>query len=223
MASLIDRALWFLKWPCALFSLLLLPGAVWAWKVPLTSASDDIMPVVALSTGFVIYAIAWYVLLRRPSVGSWLSVLEHEMTHALFAILTFHRVTGLRTSWRDGGHMTYLGRGNWLISIAPYFFPTISVMVAAVLFALPESWLTWTIGLLGVTIAYHVTSTYREIHRAQEDLKKVGFPFAFAFLPAANVLWYGVVLSFACGAGEGLGDYLTAAWDVTRSIVGAVL
>ena len=220
MRDVIDRTLWLLKWPTALFSLLLLPGAVWAWKVPLAMIAEDIAPLLPLLIGFGAYGALWFFVFKRPAWGSLLSVLEHELTHALFALLTLHKVTGLRTTWRDGGQMSYLGRGNWLITISPYFFPTISVMVVAILFLLPETWLSWATALLGVTIAYHVTSTYRETHRAQEDLKKVGFPFAIAFLPAANILWYGMVLAFATGAGSGLGDYLQEVWQVTGGIGG---
>ena len=48
-------------------------------------------------------------------------------------------------------------------------------------------------------VSWTTTSTYRETHREQVDLKRVGWVFAFAFLPAANVLSYGILLAFAAG------------------------
>ena len=42
----------------------------------------------------------------------------------LAAILTFHKPKGMSIEQDKGGSFTYEGKGNWLITIAPYFFPT---------------------------------------------------------------------------------------------------
>ena len=47
---------------------------------------------------------------------------EHELTHILFALLTFHPVSGMNVNDYGGGNMTFRGKGNWLIALAPYFF-----------------------------------------------------------------------------------------------------
>ena len=86
----------------------------------------------------------------QPKVKEW-----------LIALITFHWVTGLRTSWRSGGHITYRGPGNWLITVAPYFFPTICMVVLAVSLFLPNWLHTSASVILGAAIGYHVTSTYR--------------------------------------------------------------
>jgi len=134
--------------------------------------------------------------------------LEHELTHALFAIVTFHKVTGLRATWRSGGHMTYQGAGNWLITVAPYFFPTICLFILAASVLLPDSFHTPVGGLMGVAIGYHVTSTYRETHAGQSDLKKAGWPFCLLFLPTANIISYGILLSFCHGGTSAMLSFL---------------
>jgi hypothetical protein len=199
MAGYIDRALALLKWPVAILALLTLPGLYRALASLTLSVARSPAPLYLFLLGLTGYLAAWWLVLRRPSLGSWFSTLEHELTHALFALLTFHRVTGLSATWRSGGRVTFLGRGNWLISLAPYFFPTLS---AALLIAL------WLAGgapppaaqaLLGATVGYHAASTTQELHRHQPDLKQVGLPFALCLLPPANLLALGYVVSFAQG------------------------
>ena len=56
--------------------------------------------------------------------GSFFAIMEHELTHMLFAVLTFHKPRGLDVNQDVGGSFSFEGKGNWLIALAPYFFPT---------------------------------------------------------------------------------------------------
>ena len=134
----------------------------------------------------------------RRSLG-FFATLEHELTHALFAWATFHRVIGFRATLRSGGHIRYVGRGNWLIAVAPYFFPTISLLVNVVLSWLPGRHLVLGSAVLGVTVAYHALSTWSETHRHQSDLREAGMLFCLLFLTAANARVFGLLLSYAGG------------------------
>jgi Peptidase M50B-like len=217
-----DRVLGALKWPVAVVSL--------AFLAPLALALVDVLRAIAHAPrhatpfllGAAVYFAAWAVVFRRPIAGSLFSTAEHELTHAIFAWATFHRVVRFRATWRSGGHIEYLGRGNWLIAVAPYFFPTLSIAALVVLAFLPPSYAFWGSAGLGVTVAYHVTSTFRETHPGQPDLAKVGFPFAFAFLGAANALTYGVLLAFASGGTRALGGYFTRVGAHTTELLAAL-
>jgi hypothetical protein len=72
---------------------------------------------------------------------------------------------------------------------------------------LPRAYAWWGSAALGFTVAYHVTSTWRETHHQQPDLAKVGWPFAIAFLPGANALVFGVLFSFAASGGPGVAGF----------------
>ena len=161
--------------------------------------------------GFVGYVVGWWLLFRKRSWGSAFSTLEHELTHALFAVLTFHRVKSIKTTWDQGGVMHFEGGGNWLIMIAPYFVPTLSLVVMAVMFFLDDGGPRWLHIGLGATVSYHATSTWIETHREQTDLQEVGFLFAFLFLPAANVLSYGLIFAVVVGGWHTGSGYLSAA------------
>ena len=105
--------------------------------------------------------------------------------------------------------MHYRGDGNWLIAIAPYFFPTASVAVLAVSAFLDDKWLTIAQGVLGVSLGYHLTSTFAETHSGQTDLKLVGWLFTVLFLPAANLIALGILLSFSLGGVDRVSAFLS--------------
>jgi len=199
IADALDRILGILKWPVALAGLVFLPGLVLALVDVVRAIAREPTPCLAFLAGAGICAAVWYLLLRKRTLGNFIVVLEHELTHALFAWMTFHRVVGFRATLRRGGHVRYLGRGNWLISIAPYFVPTLSIAAIAVLAFLPGQYLAYGSGALGATFAYHLLSTWSETHRHQSDLQEVGLLFSAVFLLAANALVYGLTLAFACG------------------------
>lgn len=195
----IDRLLAWLKWPVAIASLIFLPGLVYSLFFVLRSiylAPARCYPFLA---GAAVYAAFWFAFLRRRPTLGFLATLEHEVTHTLFAWATFHRVIGFSATLRSGGHIRYVGRGNWLIAVAPYFFPTLSLLVIAVLTWLPGRHLGMGGAVLGVTVAYHVLSTWSETHRHQSDLREGGLLFCALFLTAANALVFGLLLSYAAG------------------------
>ncbi len=119
--------------------------------------------------------------------------------------------------------MHFRGSGNWLITIAPYFFPTLSCLILGALFFLGDEAGRWLHIVLGATVSYHATSTWRETHREQTDLKEVGFTFAFLFLPAANVLSYGLILAVVLGGWSKGIAYMGSAWQQAVGLAGLTL
>ena len=105
--------------------------------------------------------------------------------------------------------MTYRGEGNWLIAIAPYFFPTAAVGVLAASLFVPESWGDVVEAILGISLGYHIVSTAQETHRGQTDLALVGWPFAMLFLPTAKLVGLGAVVSFAMDGRNGLSEFFS--------------
>jgi hypothetical protein len=197
IARVLDRVIGLLKWPVAIVSLVLAPGLLYALYFVLrgvASASGSCLPCL-LGAGA--YSLFWMSLGKRR-LGFW-STVEHELTHALFAWATFHRVVGFGATMRGGGHLRYTGRGNWLIAIAPYFFPTLSLLAIVILTLVPGHHLEIGGFVLGATIAYHVWSTWSETHRHQSDLREVGWLFSIVFLIATNAFVLGLLIAYACG------------------------
>ena len=133
------------------------------------------------------YFVLWILIFRNNS-GRWFLTLEHELTHTLFALLTFHKMIYFEATYSNGGKTAYYGSGgNWLISIAPYFFPTFSMIIIGFIYFAQPQYYPILIALLGYSIVYHIHSTYIETKIQQPDIQEVGVLFSFLFLPAANL------------------------------------
>ena len=212
---LIDIAFATVKWPIALIALIILPWSCIAFWDSLTTLTANGIGPNDFLMGVIVYFVAWFFVFRSRLVGSYLSTLEHELTHAIFAILTLHKVKGLRVTGYSGGHITYSGgMGNWLITISPYFVPTLAVLLLPIHSCLGPIPLFEFI--LGVTTSYHITSTYLETHEAQTDLKKTGKVFAWCFLPSANLLSYLFIFAWSDGGQE---HALWSVAEVFRSVL----
>jgi hypothetical protein len=208
LARWTDRIINLLKWPAALVSVVLLPKAVLALLAVvrgLASSPKELLPLLAGLGG---YFLLWRFVLRRRPFGAFFSTLEHELTHALFALATFHPVTGLRATFRRGGRMSFRGEGNWLITLAPYFFPTAALAVLIVSAFLDENRRTWAEGVLGAALGWHIVSTLEETHAGQTDLKLAGHVFSAMFLPTANLVALGALLGFVAGGTDRLLAFL---------------
>ena len=195
LAQPIDGVLKVLKWPVAVVCVALTPGAALGlWHLGLGVAANQ-SAYSLFAAGFGGYFVLWWLFFRRPLMGSLFSTFEHELTHGLFALMTFHRIEGLRATWRSGGEISYSGGpGNWLITIAPYWFPTLCLPFLLVLFLGPTAHLELLSVGVGAALSYQLTSTYIETHRGQTDLQRVGFAFAWMVLPLLNMVAFAVVL-----------------------------
>ena len=207
ISNLFDSWLSFLKWPVGIVFVLWLPNVALALVRVVTTIIFDMSPMLPFLGGAIFWGILWWAFLRRTRYTFFLT-LEHELTHAIFAWLTFHKVTDLRVTLTRGGQISHQGVGNWLIALAPYFWPTLSLVLMLIVWLLPAP--THAVGeaLIGMSFAWHVTSTIRETHPKQTDIAKAGKLFSLMFLPAANMLTIGSLLAFAHGGAERMSGFL---------------
>ena len=194
MTLVIDRVINSVKWPIAVAMLLFVPFLI--EEIPALLAKTLAASFYPFWGGVLGYLVLWKIFFRR--FGSFLPTLEHELTHAIFAILTGHRVTDFAVRWRRGGHIRYTGgEGNWWITISPYVFP-LFLVISLPIFSFYIHDLPLRGALLGMIFGFELVSTWREIHRHQPDLKEVGWFFCAVFLPPALFTVYGSVLYFLC-------------------------
>ena len=210
MSRWIDAMMLWLKWPVAAWVVLSIPRLIRADLALITgSVSATTAP---FWLGLLGYRVVWWGLLRRRGWGRFLPTLLHELTHGLFAVLTFHRIVSLRATWSQGGEIQYVGRGNWLISIAPYFFP-LALLLCVPLLSLLETGAAEKLALIGVVFGFEGVAMWRQVHRGQSDLQRVGFVFTALFLPGALLWTYGMVLVLVLqGEAEMLG-FLHEQWE----------
>ena len=139
--------------------------------------------------------------------GSALTIFGHEATHMLAAIITFHTPKGISIEQDKGGSFTYEGKGNSLITIAPYFIPTFPLlwMLMDLFLGQKGNFEPWYIIGFGVVVGFHIAANFTQIHAEQTDFKKAGYIFTMFFSPGANLLVIGYLWGFALKGWSGLG------------------
>jgi hypothetical protein len=196
-----------LKWCKAIIGLLLLPacvGAGWAlWLVLRASGGADQVWVATLCGAGCWLSI--YLLLPKPM---WVYVFGHELTHAVWTWMMGGRVKQFRAS-SEGGHVV-VTRNNFLIALAPYFFPFYAVIVILVFAAGRALWgwrhyQVWFHLLLGGAYAFHVTLTWHILKGRQSDITDQGYLFSGVVIFLGNVIVLLIAIPFMTGA-VGVGE-----------------
>ncbi len=118
-------------------------------------------------------------------------ILGHELTHAIWGLAFGARVSNLKVAATGGSVM--LSKSNVWITLAPYFFPFYTALVAVAalitrIFVDPLPWpLVW-IFAIGFTWCFHVYFTLQSLFQRQPDVLEYGSLFSWTFIWIANAL-----------------------------------
>ncbi|MBQ4472228.1 MAG: M50 family metallopeptidase [Alphaproteobacteria bacterium] len=196
-----------LKWPIAVAMVLLFMPALDAdiMMIRKTLDYDFMLTFVVPMLGMIF---VWFII---PGLnGSHFSIFEHEFTHMVAALLTFHAPKSMNIESDRGGAFSFYGEGNWFITLAPYFIPTfpLLIMLASLFWTLQGIALPFFfMPVLGVMFGYHLVSNAVQIHGDQTDFPTAGWLFSVLFLPTANLLTFGVVWAFAAHGWSGVSSW----------------
>ncbi len=186
-----------IKWPVAVAMLLVFPAALQSFQRYYVIRNQlNWHNLIYFGIGIGFFAVVRVCFIMRRGAAE---TMEHEITHSLFAMMTLHPVRHLEVSDTGGGFMTFSGKGNWLIAIAPYFFPLtaftmifLSIAVNRIIGYTPD----WVFIGLGVAVCYNLFSFAEQLHPHQTDFKVAGYLFTILFLPGANCLAFGTIFAF---------------------------
>lgn len=187
-----------LKFLKMLIGILLIPSC-WAasvavynlYQTSVKSAATSGIEAWALPAGFILWVVLFF-LLPRPFRTY---VLGHELTHAMWSLMMGGRVGELKVG-KNGGHVE-LSKTNFIITLAPYFFPFYTFLVIAAYY-LAGIWLevepykAWWFGAVGITWAFHITFTVQMLAERQPDIQEHGRIFSYATIYLMNVLVIGI-------------------------------
>lgn len=139
----------------------------------------------------------------------YISTLEHEFAHLIVGLLFLKIPVGFRVSAHDGGEVKQIGfgtTGDTWITLAPYFLPTLPLLIVAVALVapIPEAYL---MGVLGWSTFFHIITNWAETSFRQPDLKKAGLLKCVLILPLMNVICYGGILAYVGGSGTGFKNF----------------
>lgn len=214
------------KWAKTIIAILLLPfciGAVQAlFKVlAQTGQADTIW--VATAGGAACWLVV-FLLLPKPMR---IYVFGHELTHALWTWAFGGKVKKFKAT-SDGGHVV-VTKNNFMIALAPYFFPLYVVLVVGcfVMGHLLWGWtryLVWFHLLVGAAYAFHITLTSHILQTRQSDITSQGYFFSavIIFLGNIGVLLIGVPLLTKVPVLSSLGWWMTESGAVLLRLRGHI-
>jgi len=154
-----------------------------------------------------------HVLFRKPI---FTYVVGHELTHALFAMLFGGSVKSFHASDR-GGRVT-LTKSNFLITLAPYFFPVYTFAALALYGIVRAAGVRGVmtdalIFLSGATFAFHLVLTLIFLRTDQNDIREEGAVFSYPLIYLFNTAFAAFLINI----------YLAENMDYPRFLVGGII
>ncbi|XZE45747.1 hypothetical protein SH467x_001000 [Pirellulaceae bacterium SH467] len=217
----VDRWIEWTKWPVATLATLTLPITLVSMGRWLYASLASPVYLVMFLAGLGLILFASRTSFASSRVVRTLFRLLHDATQVAVATLLFHPVVAIRrkTDAPDLSRVRWLGKGNWVLLAAPYAFPlsTLLVWIPSVLLFAPlrSAMLGFGLGLHWVYLVYHWRT-------GTSELRRLGNPFCWMFLPAVNLLIAGGIFAFAIGGFSGVGNFLvdwfSLPWDTWNSV-----
>jgi hypothetical protein len=101
---------------------------------------------------------------------------------------------------------------NFLIALAPYFFPLYAVLVVLVFLVLDRFWewrwqIAWFHLLLGAAYAFHITLTAHVLKSRQTDITDQGYLFSGVVIFLGNIVVLLIGVPLVTGQGGLIGAF----------------
>ena len=158
---------------------------------------------------------------------------EHELTHALAALLFFNRIHKFVVTRHNGGYTTYSGGygghfAHFMIALAPYFLPTYSVFLILARFALPGGWFPWYDLFIGMTLVYYLITNVEETRRnwtksafqcagsseiTRSDIAQLGYIFSLFFIAGLTLFVYSLLFYLLSSTNLWSGRFFQLLWS----------
>ena len=215
----IDRLVEWTKWPAAVVVLCTCPLTIVACGYLLARFAEFPGYATMFTAGIAIFVFLVRTPIARTPFARKLVELERDLTQSVLALAMLHPVVGYGENQDKGSRVRWLGRGNWLMLAAPYFFP-----MATMLFWLCSLLLFPSLRclVLGFGISYHVTAVAMQCQVGDSELRRLGRKFCWMFLPAMNLLVAGCVAAYALNGFTGIGDFMYDWCSVPRQLLNSV-
>ena len=178
----------------AIIILLIIPGFFRNWVgvvAEVFNTSEAYMPLLIGAGGYVIL-----VGIQNRSWQhniSWFQTFSHELTHAIFSLLTFNKIYGFNATSHWGGYLSYQGKSNMLIALSPYCVPIFTLFLLILSAIVRVEHETLVVGLIGLTFMFHIHTFIKQTRSHQPDLKIYGLIPSYSFILFFNLFFSGVI------------------------------
>jgi hypothetical protein len=148
-------------------------------------------------------------------------VFGHELTHAIWSVIFGGEIKDFKVS-KHGGSVL-LTKTNFIINLAPYFFPIYTVIVLLIYYGLGifidvKPYVSYMLFLLGFTLAFHLALTFYALATKQPDVVKTGVMFSLVIILLINVIVIIMVLKVVTPEKIHLGDFFKQSYTLTIKI-----
>lgn len=161
-------------------------------------------------------ALSTLILWRYMAQTSFYATFRHELCHWIFAVLSLNKPHALHIGESNGGYYSYMGKSNYCITLAPYFFPitSLTLLMLSILFRSPSAWFYI---LMGIALAFDAVVMIKDYHPRQIDWQRYGKGFSIAFSLAMAWLCLHTVLVLLFS--PSYTAYLMRIWATARAYV----
>lgn len=229
IAGSIKRGFHPTKFFLSIIAIFFTPGLIAAFGkgvLMLFSTNTIWVPVlVGLAIGIILYEIIF-----KRLFG--FSTFEHELSHAIIAILFFRKITKFVVTRYNGGYIEHSegfgGKvGNHFISLGPYFLPTFTLISILIRPFLPGTWFPWFDIWIGITFSYQTMNNIDELKGnwsknwfriagtgdySETDIGKEGYIFSFIMITALKLLLISMLMYIMTSDYSILFEWLRIIW-----------
>jgi len=224
----------------SLISLILLKGIFIGFYDGAVSLFGNSEIVTSLLIGIAISGLAHYFFIRKFPV---ISTFEHELTHAIVALLFFRKVSNFIVTNGQGGSVSHSGNfggrfGSLNITLAPYFLPTFTFILILLRPVIPVEHIMWFDILISFSFGYHLFSTIEEIKinwtkvsftaaksddLTKSDIAKSGYIFSFIYILTLTTLIHGFIIWVWIDNYDGILNYLTIIYSSSKTLITEII
>ncbi len=149
--------------------------------------------------------LAFHVLFKKPILTY---VFGHELTHAFFAVLFGGSVKSFHAS--DRGGRVAVTKSNFIITLAPYFFPLYTFFLLVLYLiarasAVGGAAVNALVVFSGASFTFHLMLTFIFLQTDQNDIKEQGAVFSYPLIFLFNIIFTAFLINLYMADHE---DYL---------------
>lgn len=127
---------------------------------------------------------------------SYFAILVHELTHNLWAVITFNKPVAINVKAQRGGQFQFAGKQNILTLLSPYFFPIFSFFWIIIYGLISyQAQLIYFI-ILGISYGITFSIGVRQANYNQPDFRPFGVFWSYTFIFFFQIIIFSVILSF---------------------------
>ncbi len=148
-------------------------------------------------------------------------IFGHELSHALWSMLFGGRVKEFNVSKKGGSVL--LTKTNFIINLAPYFFPIYTFIVLLIYFGLGvfvdvKPYVSYMVFLVGFTLSFHIALTFNSLTTRQPDVIKTGFIFSLVLILLINIITVVLILKIVTPEKISIAGFFRQSFNVAFDI-----